>query len=33
MEYLFVWLKGHPLPAIEEKFIDFVKDKVDRGEE
>ena len=28
MEYLFVWLKGHPLPTIEEKFIDFVRDMV-----
>jgi DNA-binding transcriptional LysR family regulator len=28
MEYLFVWRKGHPLPVIEERFIDFVKDKV-----
>ena len=25
MEYLFVWRKGHPLPTIEERFIDFVK--------
>ena len=25
MEYLFVWRKGHPLPVIEETFIDFVK--------
>ena len=25
MEYLFVWRKGHTLPVIEEKFIDFVK--------
>ena len=25
MEYLFVWQKGHPLPRIEEEFIDFVK--------
>jgi DNA-binding transcriptional LysR family regulator len=31
MEYLFVWRKGHPLPVIEEKFIDFVKDKVMDG--
>jgi DNA-binding transcriptional LysR family regulator len=28
MEYLFVWLKGHPLPTIEERFIDFVKASV-----
>ena len=28
MEYLFVWRKGHTLPVIEEKFIDFVKDMV-----
>ena len=28
MEYLFVWSKGHPLPTIEEKFIDFVRDMV-----
>ncbi|MBQ4505897.1 MAG: LysR family transcriptional regulator [Firmicutes bacterium] len=27
MEYLFVWRKGHRLPTIEEKFIDFVKEK------
>lgn len=26
MEYLFVWRKGHTLPVIEEKFIDFVKE-------
>lgn len=25
MEYLFAWRKGHTLPVIEEKFIDFVK--------
>ena len=25
IEYLFVWLKGHPLPTVEEEFIDFVK--------
>ena len=25
MEYLFVWRKGHPLPTVEEQFIDFVK--------
>ena len=23
--YLFVWRKGHPLPTVEEQFIDFVK--------
>ena len=28
MEYLFVWRKGHPLPSIEEYFIDFVKEMV-----
>ncbi len=26
IEYLFVWLKGHPLPTVEEEFIDFVKE-------
>ncbi|MDO4493219.1 MAG: LysR family transcriptional regulator [Clostridia bacterium] len=26
IEYLFVWLKGKPLPAAEEAFIDHVKD-------
>lgn len=25
VEYLFVWRKGHPLPTIEEAFIDYVK--------
>ncbi|MCR4850622.1 MAG: LysR family transcriptional regulator [Lachnospiraceae bacterium] len=25
IEYLFVWRKGHPLPSIEEAFIDHVK--------
>ena len=25
IEYLFVWRKGHPLPSIEETFIDHVK--------
>jgi DNA-binding transcriptional LysR family regulator len=25
MEYLFVWRKGHPLPTVEERFIDHVK--------
>ena len=33
IEYLFVWLKGHPLPAIEEEFIDFVKLKVNGPKE
>ena len=28
LEYLFVWRKGHLLPTIEERFIDFVKDMV-----
>lgn len=28
MEYLFVWRKGHPLPTVEEYFIDFVKEMV-----
>ena len=28
MEYLFVWRKGHPLPNIEERFIDFVRETV-----
>jgi len=26
MEYLFVWRKGHPLPTVEEMFIDYVKE-------
>lgn len=26
VDYLFVWRKGHPLPTLEESFIDFVKD-------
>ncbi|MCR5722655.1 MAG: LysR family transcriptional regulator [Lachnospiraceae bacterium] len=26
VEYLFVWRKGHPLPTIEESFIDYIKD-------
>ena len=30
MEYLFVWRKGHPLPHIEERFIDFVRDMVEK---
>lgn len=25
IEHLFVWRKGHPLPAVEESFIDYVK--------
>lgn len=25
IEYLFVWLKGRPLPRVEEAFIDFVR--------
>ncbi len=25
VEYLFVWRKGHPLPAAEESFIDYIK--------
>ncbi len=25
LEYLFVWRKGHPLPTIEERFIDHVR--------
>ncbi len=29
IEYLFVWRKGHPLPSIEEYFIDFVKELVE----
>lgn len=34
MEYLFVWLKGRPLPSVEEAFIDYVKDRLscDRNE-
>lgn len=28
LEYLFVWRKGQPLPVIEERFIDFVKQMV-----
>ena len=27
LEYLFVWLKGHPLPTVEEEFIDFVRQR------
>lgn len=26
IEYLFVWLKGKPLPSIDETFIDYVKE-------
>lgn len=25
VEYLFVWRKGHPLPTVEEAFIDYVR--------
>ena len=32
LEYLFVWLKGHPLPTIEQRFIDYVRDMVNREE-
>ena len=32
LEYLFVWLKGHPLPTIEQRFIDYVREMVN-GEE
>lgn len=28
VEYLFVWLKGKPLPLADEAFIDFVKQSV-----
>ncbi len=28
MDYLFVWRKGRPLPAIEEAFIDLIKEKL-----
>ena len=28
VEYLFVWRKGHPLPTIEETFIDYIKERV-----
>lgn len=27
VEYLFVWRKGHPLPTVEERFIDYVKER------
>ena len=30
-EYLFVWKKGHPLPPIEEAFIDYIKSKVNKN--
>ena len=26
MEYLFAWRKGHPLPSVEEAFIDYIKE-------
>ena len=29
MEYLFVWRKGHPLPTVEQRFIDYVREKVE----
>ncbi len=32
MEHLFVWRKGHPLPAIEERFIDFVREIAEQKE-
>lgn len=32
LEYLFVWRKGHPLPVIEENFIDFVKNMISEKE-
>lgn len=25
LEYLFAWRKGHPLPTVEEKFIDYIR--------
>ena len=28
IEYLFVWLKGRPLPRVEESFIDHVREKL-----
>ncbi len=31
IEYLFVWRKGHPLPTVEEAFIDHVKAMVQRN--
>ena len=27
VDYLFVWRKGHQLPTVEERFIDWVKDR------
>lgn len=33
LEYLFVWRKGHPLPAVEEQFIDLVKEMVSASSE
>ena len=33
LEYLFAWRKGHPLPVVEEKFIDFVKEMIARETE
>ena len=33
LEYLFVWRKGHPLPTIEERFIDFVKEMLEEEPE
>ncbi|MCQ2087917.1 MAG: LysR family transcriptional regulator [Bacilli bacterium] len=27
IEYQFAWRKGHPLPTVEESFIDYVKEK------
>ena len=33
LEYLFVWLKGHPLPTIEQRFIDYVRSMVNGKEE
>lgn len=32
VDYLFVWRKGHPLPTVEESFIDFVKEQVGLGQ-
>ena len=28
LDYYFVWKKGRPLPLLEEKFIDFIKESV-----
>ena len=33
LEYLFVWRKGHTLPVIEERFIDYVKEMVEPAAE